>query len=253
MAQHFEEDPSEEAFHRLTKDELLEVADIFKIKVSATEKRLKHTIKSVLLPFLIEKGILPRVDMREAVRLKELSVREKELDNEREVIWLKVAENQLQLRELEFKARTDNLDLATTGDSFDASRHIRLVPPFVEKDVERYFPHFEKVALTLKWPKDVWPRKIKARKAPQESSLSLYLCFSLSLSHSISVSLFPSLSLHLCFSLSFCLSISLSFPSLHLSLSLFLSLSISLSFPSLSLSLSLSCPSSSSLPRLLSL
>ena len=162
MAQQFEEDPSEEAFHRLTKDELLEVADIFKIKVSATEKRLKHTIKSVLLPHLIEKGTLPRMDMREAVRLKELSVREKELDNEREAIRLKVAENQLQLRELEFKARTDNLDLATTGDSFDASRHIRLVPPFVEKDVERYFPHFEKVALTLKWPKDVWPLLIQS-------------------------------------------------------------------------------------------
>ena len=44
MAQQFEEDPSEEAFDRLTKDELLEVADIFKIKVSATEKHLKHTI-----------------------------------------------------------------------------------------------------------------------------------------------------------------------------------------------------------------
>ena len=99
--------------------------------------------------------------MREAVRLKELSVREKELDNEREAIWLKVAENQLQLRELEFKARTDNLDLATTG-SFDASRHIRLVPPFVEKDVERYFPHFEKVALSLKWPKDVWPLLVQS-------------------------------------------------------------------------------------------
>lgn len=147
MAQQFEEDPSEEAFDRLTKDELLEVADIFKIKVSATEKRLKHTIKSVLLPYLIEKGILPRVDMSEAVRLKELSVREKELNNEREAIRLKVAKNELQIRELEFKARTDNLDLATTG-SFHASRHIRLVPPFVERDVERYFPHFKKVALS---------------------------------------------------------------------------------------------------------
>ena len=161
MSQEFADDPSEEAFHGLTKDQLLEVADIFKIEVSATEKRLKHTIKSVLLPFLIEKGVLPRVDMREAVRLKELSVREKELDNEREVIRLKVAENQLQLRELEIKARTDNLDLATTG-SFDASRHIRLVPPFVEKDVERYFPHFEKVALSLKWPKDVWPLLVQS-------------------------------------------------------------------------------------------
>ena len=41
MLQEFADDPSEEAFHGLTKDQLLEVADIFKIEVSATEKRLK--------------------------------------------------------------------------------------------------------------------------------------------------------------------------------------------------------------------
>ena len=74
MSQEFADDLSEEAFHGLTKDQLLEVADIFKIEVSATEKRLKHTIKSVLLPFLIEKGILSRVDMREVVRIKKSSL-----------------------------------------------------------------------------------------------------------------------------------------------------------------------------------
>ena len=36
-------------------------------------------------------------------------------------------------------------------------RNICLVSPFVEKDEEKYFPHFEKVALTLKWPREVWP------------------------------------------------------------------------------------------------
>lgn len=127
----------------------------FKIELTSTEKRLKDTIKSVLLPFLVEKGVLPHVDMREAVRL------EKELDNEREVIRLKVAENQLLLRKLEFKARLENLDLATDG-SFEISRHIKLAPPFVEKNVEKYFPHFEKVALTLQWPKDVWPLLIQS-------------------------------------------------------------------------------------------
>lgn len=31
------------------------------------------------------------------------------------------------------------------------------MPPFSEKDVDRYFAHFERVATTLKWPKEVWP------------------------------------------------------------------------------------------------
>ena len=65
-------------------------------------------------------------------------------------------ENQLELGHPEIKAREDNLDLAQSS-LFDITTNIRLVPPFAEKDVEKYFPHFEKVALTLKWPRDVWP------------------------------------------------------------------------------------------------
>ncbi|XP_052471859.1 uncharacterized protein LOC128028630 isoform X2 [Carassius gibelio] len=31
-----------------------------------------------------------------------------------------------------------------------------MVPPFCEKDVEKYFCHFERVAASLKWPENVW-------------------------------------------------------------------------------------------------
>jgi hypothetical protein len=40
---------------------------------------------------------------------------------------------------------------------FDAARCIRLVPPFSEKEVDKYFLHFEKVATSLNWPKGYWP------------------------------------------------------------------------------------------------
>lgn len=36
------------------------------------------------------------------------------------------------------------------------SKNIRLLPPFNEKDVDKYFILFERVASTLKWPKNVW-------------------------------------------------------------------------------------------------
>ncbi len=39
---------------------------------------------------------------------------------------------------------------------FDVGRHIKLELPFSEKDVEIYFSHFERVATTSKWPKNVW-------------------------------------------------------------------------------------------------
>ena len=42
------------------------------------------------------------------------------------------------------------------GVHFDVTKHIRLVPPFQEKEVDKYFLHFEKVAENLKWPKEHW-------------------------------------------------------------------------------------------------
>ena len=58
----------------------------------------------------------------------------------------------LRMKELEIQdnAKTKPLDLGT---HFDVTKHIRLVRPFQEKEVDKYFLHFEKVAENLKWPK----------------------------------------------------------------------------------------------------
>ena len=42
------------------------------------------------------------------------------------------------------------------GTHFDVTKHIRHVPPFQEKEVDKYFLHFEKVAENLKWPREHW-------------------------------------------------------------------------------------------------
>ena len=59
-----------------------------------------------------------------------------------------------------------NLELGVSGESnhsvsgsnsnFEVTKHIKLVPPFQETDVDKYFLHFEKVAESLKWPKEYW-------------------------------------------------------------------------------------------------
>ena len=40
--------------------------------------------------------------------------------------------------------------------NLDVTKHIGLVPPFQEKEVDKYFLHFEKVAENLNWPKEHW-------------------------------------------------------------------------------------------------
>ena len=94
--------------------------------------------------------------MEERIAKAKLLFQEKEKENER-LLQEKEQERQynLKMKELEMqdKAKTKPLDLGT---HFDVTKHIRLVPPFQEKEVDKYFLHFEKVAENLKWPKEHW-------------------------------------------------------------------------------------------------
>ena len=83
------------------------------------------------------------------LKLKELEIREKELSV------------QLRMRELETPQTVAPLVAApsttgTTAPLFDISKQIRFVPPFQEKEVDKYFLHYEKIATSLGWPRDTW-------------------------------------------------------------------------------------------------
>ena len=86
-----------------------------------------------------------KLEMEERIQKEKLEQAEKE----------KERQYNLRMKELEMqdKAKTKPLDLGT---HFDVTKHIRLVPPFQEKEVDKYFLHFEKVAENLKWPKEHW-------------------------------------------------------------------------------------------------
>ena len=61
---------------------------------------------------------------------------------------------ELKMKELELEGKSKSKPLSLdSGKSFDVTKHIRLVPPFQEKEVDKYFLHFEKVAENLKMAK----------------------------------------------------------------------------------------------------
>ena len=60
------------------------------------------------------------------------------------------------MRELEIQNKTVKPQILDSGTHFDVTKHIRLVPSFQEKEVDKYFLQIEKVAENLKWPKELW-------------------------------------------------------------------------------------------------
>ncbi|KAK3092929.1 hypothetical protein FSP39_008989 [Pinctada imbricata] len=86
---------------------------------------------------------------RQFEREKQERMHEKELQFELEKLKLE-------------KSAKENPVPSLVKSEFDAAKNIRLVPKFQEKSVDKYFPHFEKIAANLKWPRDFWPTLLQS-------------------------------------------------------------------------------------------
>ena len=81
---------------------------------------------------------------------------EREREKERQIQIEIKFDAELRMKELEMQNMTVKRQHLDSDTHFDVTKHIRLVPPFQEKEVDKYFLHFEKVAENLKWPKEHW-------------------------------------------------------------------------------------------------
>ena len=79
-----------------------------------------------------------------------------------------------EMRALELNARR-NAHEESIATKFDLGKNVRLVPPFNESEVDKYFQHFERVAQNLKWPIDQWPLLLQSvlRGKAQEAYTAL--------------------------------------------------------------------------------
>lgn len=155
----FVKEPSEELLELFTKDQLLQLASHYDITITSKEKQLKDSVKEIIRNVLSDKEVLkvqkdfpksvitPLSEAAFELRLREIALQEKQLeDKERE---RQIKEKQMNyeherfLREMDWKMASGTSTPRSDVSSFDVGCHIRLVPPFSEKDVDRYFSHFE--------------------------------------------------------------------------------------------------------------
>ena len=154
---------------------IAETAEIVRLKLDfeREERRLAREAEKALQDAQFAEA---QKDREEAQKAREAAEAEAQRARDLRLAELKEAR---ELRELELKAeqekalleaekeaaaREHELKMASLGKHppsdkasvFDHARNIRLVPPFQEKEVDKYFAHFEKVADSLNWPKESW-------------------------------------------------------------------------------------------------
>ena len=98
---------------------------------------------------------LKLAELKEARELRELELK---AEQEKALLAAEIeAKKEAVTREHELKmASLGKQSPSDKASAIDPARNIRLVPPFQEKEVDKYFAHFEKVADSLNWPKESW-------------------------------------------------------------------------------------------------
>ena len=136
---------------------IAETAEIVRLKLDfeREERRLAREAEKALQDAQFAEAQKARelrlAELKEARELREL-----ELKAEQEKALIE-AEKEAAAREHELKmASLGKHSPSDKASAFDPARNIRLVPPFQEKEVDKYFAHFEKVADSLNWPKESW-------------------------------------------------------------------------------------------------
>lgn len=122
-------------------------------------------------------------ELRLALHIKEVGVREKEL--EIEALHLKVQTLQPERQVAVPAARPSSSSSSSARDSFDVSKHIALVPPFRESEVDSYFNAFECIAATLHWPTKVWSLLLQCKLVGKAQEVCASLSFEESLNYEV--------------------------------------------------------------------
>ena len=88
-----------------------------------------------------------RMEMDQRVQKERMEMEEREKEKERQIQIEREKikfDTELKMKELEMQNMTVKRQPLDSGTHFDVTKHIRLVPPFQEKEVDKYFLHFEK-------------------------------------------------------------------------------------------------------------
>ena len=153
----------------LVDEEILDPSALSSVLITQTDLQLRELeiqrqIQLEKLKLEQEERIrVEQLEREERIRIEQLEREERmqkeKLAMEKQKLEMEEKEKERQynirMKEIEMqdKVKTKPLDLGT---HFDVIKHIRLFPPFQEKEVDKYFLHFQKVAESLKWPKEHW-------------------------------------------------------------------------------------------------
>ncbi|XP_051889476.1 uncharacterized protein LOC127580286 [Pristis pectinata] len=179
----FLESPTQKGLEVAKKDDLIKIATRLNL-TEVKQSMRKADIQRLIAGHYVEKKVFEKEVLKQfpgsEIAISEAQVQLAKIEAEREQNKLEAEQKITQMKieadlamkqmeldneekkrqhELQMKRRSSESD---SDDGFSASREVRLVPPFEEDQVDQYFQHFEKVAVSSNWPRKGWALMVQS-------------------------------------------------------------------------------------------
>ena len=162
----FEEEPSKAKVDALRFVDLLRLCRHFAL--SLTKNPRKAELREAVLTYYVTLELLNEEELAEfdvglpTAQAVQLETMRTEAKIELARIELSKEQVRVEVARLEHEAALAKARIEPTGDRFNPSQAVRLVPVFQDRDIDRWFQAFEKVAIFAGWPKDKWVLVLQA-------------------------------------------------------------------------------------------
>ena len=158
----FLKEPSMEKLERLRKSEIIKIGE--KLELNVQNSMRKHELVREIARHMVDENVFEEAVLEELpTEMIRMTPEQIELEKIKIQAQMELQRNKMELEKVKIQQETRlrEVDLAIRGrkeshDSFEVTKQARLVPKFEEANVDRYFAHFERTALNLRWPKECW-------------------------------------------------------------------------------------------------
>ena len=136
---------------KLKQMEMQKEIEMEKLRMAKEKQEEEMKLQKVLKQQELE----AKLKMEEKERQQKIEMEEKDRKQRLEM------EKEIKLKEIEAKVNSSSQSSHAT--KFDPTKYVRLVPEFQEKEVDKYFVHFEKIASSMEWPKAYWAIMVQGK------------------------------------------------------------------------------------------
>ena len=153
----FLREPALEKLEAMRKSSLLEIGEKLDLELETRKAMMKKKLVRIISEHMVNKQIF-EAEILDRLPTESTNLTAEQIELEKYKLKARL---ELEKAKMEQEIRLQEIKLTEVRqepdcNEFDLAKQVRLVPKFVEANIDGHFPHYEITATNRKWPRESW-------------------------------------------------------------------------------------------------